>query len=457
MKEYFKDVDCWIALLICSIIPVSIINHNSLINLAMLGLLGLAAVFRRTNAIFAYIAIMACFPLVLEDGSTLPFKMMDRIRLVYPIFLCILSFPMLKKDNLVKKYLFFCLFFLVLSVIWYVNVPKQEELFGIVNYMTMFLPIFILMYSSDIPLEKLFRVIDIIVLIAGVYAALEFFLRWNPYAEIAQFHGGEMGSYDISIVFRADGLMGNPIILSDLFLFEMCFLCLRSYITGKLNYLLFIIVAFLSMLTVSRTSTLGLLVVVLTWIFFSSRIEKGIPKKIIVAVALAFIILINFAEVAINFLFVRSSDMASESNILSRWSYYFGVFDLVYDHPFGVGSASLMDYIYKHYASLYSFMEMDTVDNVFLAQIGSYGIFGIITSYMWFYFYFYAKKVKANNTQLFYGIATISIMLLFVSFTHEWNDFVMPVILLSSSSALILRDMNMNIQSKFRKLLTSKF
>ena len=457
MKEYLKDVDCWIALLICSIIPVFIIGHNSLINIAILGLLGLVAIIKRENAIWAYIAIMSCFPLVSEDGSTLPFKMMDRIRLVYPILLCAISLPKLRKDKLVGTYLFFAFFYLILSVLWYYNVHHEDELFGIINYITMFLPIFILMYSSNIPLDKYFRVIDVIVLIAGVYAMLEFFFRWNPYAEIAHFHGGDMGRFDIGVVFRADGLAGNPIVLSDLFLFELCFLCLRSYISGKLNYLLFTIVAFLSMLTVSRTSTLGLLIVVFIWIFFSSILKRGVPQKIMIAIVLAFIVLINFADVAINYLLVRSSDMSNEFNILSRWSYFSNIFDLVSDHPFGVGATYLMDYIFKHYSSLYSFMDMDTVDNVFLAQIGSYGIFGIITSYMWFYFYFYAKKVKANNTQLFYGIATISIMLLFVSFTHEWNDFVMPVILLSSSSALILRDMNMNIQSKFRNLLTSKF
>lgn len=410
----------------------------------MLALLGLVAIFRRDNAILAYIALMSCLPLVSEDGSTLPFKMMDRIRLVYPILLCAISLPKLRKDKLVITYLLFALLYLVLSVLWYFSVHHEDELIGIINYITMFLPILILLYSSKIPLDKYFRVIDIIVLSAGVYATLEFFFRWNPYAEIAGFHGGEMGQFDLNTVFRADGLAGNPIVLSDLFLFELCFLCLRSYISGKLNYLLFIIVAFFSMLTVSRTSTLGLVIVVLTLLFFSSTRKKGVSKKIIVAIVIAFIVLINFADVAISYLLVRNTDMSSEFSIHSRWSYFSNVFDLVLDHPLGVGVANLMDYIYTQYSSLYSFMEMDTVDNVFLAQAGSYGIFGLFTIYMLFYFYFYAKKVKKSNEDLFYGVSTITIMLLFLSFTHEWNCFVIPIILLSSSSALILRDMNKN-------------
>lgn len=440
-KQIFGiDINFLAVLIICLLFPWLITRYTSVFSVAIVGVALILVVMRKSLGYFLFIALLSCIPSQFgADADFSVFTFVNRYCEYFPILLGLLYIPLVKKSKFIRTELiiFFSLF--CLCAFWYIITMKDVEITILFKY-GLFFSILILFYKSSITREDFYKMYDSVALVAGIYMAIEFFLRIAPYEEFINYGVDGIEQFDIASAFRPNGILGNPLTSTIVFLMELVFLFARYIETNKINIVLTILTFLFCLLCVSRTAIAGAIIIVITSFYMKVKISKKIPWKLYLFVGIGAAAIVSIFGIAIDFLLQRVSDGGGpDVGITFRLSNYISVFNLVCDHPFGVGMSNLIKVVETQYAGPGWIPGFVTLDNFFLTAIGEYGIFSFIPISFYFYWFIYARKRKKNTVT--YQLAfLILITFLFVSFSYDWESYNFILAALGGILGVVMRD-----------------
>ena len=356
-----------------------------------------------------------------------------------PILLALYKGFLGETMSLFKTYKTFIVLYCILCIFWFVINNDSNEISLIPKYI-LFVSVIFLFCKTDVNRDSFYNAFDATTIIYGVFVLIEFFLRWNPYADFLQYGVDDLN--DFVNVFRPNGLIGNPLISGELFLFEICFICCRYIEKNEISYVLLGVIFLFSLATISKTPILGGMVLLFITFFINSRYTGKLPLGPILIITILIIIIMSVSDVFISFLMERISDRDSDTSTNFR----IGTFDITYrlflDHPFGVGITNLFKLIESQYANNSWIKNFETLDNVFLSQIALYGLGSILPLTLLYKWMIYILRIKNNVCKVSKSKYIFILMVLFVSFTHDWEGYNISLTVIGAYAGLNIRDLS---------------
>lgn len=440
-KQIFGIENNFLAILIiCLSFPWLITRYTSVFSVAIVGAAFILVLMRKSIGYFLFIALLSCIPSQFgADADSSVFTFVNRYCEYFPILLALLYIPFVKKSKFIRSELIIFIALFCLCTLWYIIAMKNEEITILFKY-GLFFSLLILFYKSSITREEFYKMYDSVALVAGIYMAIEFFLRIAPYEEFINYGVDGIEQFDIASAFRPNGILGNPLTSTIVFLMELVFLFVRYLETNKINIILIILTFFFCLLCVSRTAIAGAILIVAVSFFLKVKSSKKIPWKLYLFIGVGVAVVVSVFGIAIDFLLQRVSDGGGpDVGITFRLSNYFSVYNLVCDHPLGVGVSNLIRYIETQYAGPGWIPGFVTLDNFFLTAIGEYGLFSFIPIFFYFYWFIYTRKRK-NNTVTYQLSFLIMITFLFVSFSYDWETYNFILAALGGILGVVMRD-----------------
>lgn len=358
----------------------------------------------------------------------------ESIFLVFIVYYVISKY---KCEKLKPKAFGVMLIIFVLSVFYSaISYSSSQEYVGWLNIFAYTYLFFYVVQIDKIGLSEFFRLLDVIMICTSAYVILEYFFNYSPYQTV----------YDsinfVDIIFRARGLLGHPLVLSSFILIYQATIYSRKLITNKKYYLLLSLSLVVGLLTASRTT---LIVMILEFILFFiiSGHYRDVRKFIW--------ILISSSILVFSMIFLFQSQINDNLNRVEngnsdhRLAGYKSVFNLVQDYPFGVGEADLIRVIdiggYKAKGLIKGF---ETLDNFYLTQIGSYGLFSIIIFYFYYYFLIRAFKNRKKNMPAFKSILIVYIVWSLLGFSFNMEQYLCISILMYGIISVLLKELESN-------------
>lgn len=430
-----------IIFLLCLIFPLLITRYTLVLSLIVVGIGGMLVIRRKSLGYFLFIALFSCIPSQFGgDANISTFNIVNRYCEYFPILLSLLYIPFVKKSGFLRNELSLFFLLVILCIFWYIYTLNEGELIILLKY-GLFLSILILFYHSSTRRQEFYLMFDAVALVAGVYMAIEFFLRYNPYQDFINYGSEGIDEFDVAKAFRPNGILCNPLTTSIVFLMELNFLFVRYLEKKKMNYLMLFLTFVFCLLCVSRTAILGAIIITLTSFYLRTKTTKKIPWKLYTSIILGTALVVSVFGIALDYLMLRFSDGGLDVGITSRMSNYTSVFNLLCDHPFGVGSTNLIDIIEKRYAGAGWIPGFKTLDNFFLTYFGEYGLLSIIPFLFFFYWFIYARKRKTNIVSYYQAILLL-ITFFFVSFSYNWETYNFILASLGGIIGVVIRDLN---------------
>lgn len=446
-KQFFCiDRNFLVILVICFLFPLLITRYTALLSLAVVCVSCILAITRKELGYFLFIALLSCIPSQFgADADTSVFTTVNRYCEYFPLLLALLYIPKIKKSKFIRQELVFFLLLFILCTLWYVITMKEVEITVLFKY-GLFFSVIIIFYKSSISRDDFYKMFDAVALVAGIYMTIEFFWRFAPYEEFINYGEGGIEQFDIASAFRPNGILCNPLTTSIVFLMELIFLFSRYLEKNKMNVSMTILTFLFCLMCVSRTAIAGALLIVLTSFYLKVKTSKNIPWKLYLSIGIGAAVVVSVFGVAIDFLLQRVSDGGGpDVGITFRLSNYVSVFNLVCDHPLGVGASNLIKVIETKYAGPGWISGFVTLDNFFLTSLGEYGLLFFVPVLFFFYWFVYARK-KRTNIALYQQSVLIMITFFFASFSYDWESYNFILASLGGIVGVIVRDMENNTQ-----------
>ena len=267
---------------------------------------------------------------------------------------------------------------------------------------------FLVGYFDRIDFRRYFILFSIVLIITAIYAVLEFHFRICPYID---FYTTSQG-YVSAILKRAQGLLGNPLILLVFATFYLSIHCFNAVAYNKIYVFPLLVCMYICLIVVSKTAVVSLLFFFLLYIFYGkASLKQKIPLLIVVGIA---------CFGAYYFLTETVGDLLTRfqysDSALHRQSGLTVVKNILSDNFFGVGfdnySASLRKYATSGFNT-----NVNSLDNFFLTQIAHYGFLGIfvLLFYLYYFFaYFRSRRMRKQSKEMLF---------LFVAFTITGFSF----------------------------------
>ena len=345
------------------------------------------------------LAIAMCQPNVASDEVDFLIGLRFTRYYYYSLFILpviVLIINIIKKNRiLLKTPIFLSIVFFFLGLIY--NLGLTNIVYPIVATYVAFL----VGYFDRIDFPRYFILFSIVLVITAIYAALEFHFRICPYNDFYMTAPG----YVAAILKRAQGLLGNPLILLSTATFYLSIHSAYAVERKKIAMFPLLVCIYLCLIVVSRTAVVALLFFFLLYQFYSkSSLKLKIP--LLIVVGLACFGAYYFLTETVGDLLYRLQN----SNVSHRQSGFTIVSNILSDNFFGLGfenyAASL-----RRYATSGFNTDVDSLDNFFLTQIAHYGFFGIIVLLFYIYYflvYFRSRQMRKQSKE---------ILFLFVAFT----------------------------------------
>lgn len=446
MKDLQKK-ESIIILILTAIFPLVIVKNSLAFSVVYILLILFLFVLNKIRmACFVMFILCFCIPGQLSDQvNTSLFRNPTYLMTIAPIIFSVLCIKSIYRDSNIRKYLISFITIFVLSFVWFIFRGSILEL-DIFRKSALMLSIMILFYKSNISQKDFFILLDSISSIVGAYYIIEFFIRWSPYGHFFSYDLSVVQNMDISVVFRPHGLLGNPLVTGFLFLFELCTLVYRYFITQKLNIFLFSYFSFICLLTISKSYILGVILIVVMMFFLNSRISKRNNFKYLILLLIGGLVIFSISDVALGYFQHRMDKVSDSSSFLFRFSNFSMIWNLFCDYPFGVGVCNLPVLIETKYAHKDWISGFTTLDNVFLNYIGEYGVFAFIPTIFLFRWIGFVRKLKESYYVHYIGMLSIAFILFYASFMFNWDSYYMQMALLGAFLGTSFKSLGTNQQ-----------
>ena len=351
------------------------------------------------------IAIAMCQPNVTSEEVDLAISLNFTRYYFYSLFILpviVLFLNIIKKNRIpLKVPIFLCIVYFLLGLIY--NLDLTRIVYPIVATYVAFL----VGNFDRIDFRRYFILISIVLIITAIYSALEFHFRICPYNDFYMTSQG----YVSAILKRAQGLLGNPLILLVFATFYLAIHCSNAVVSKRIYILPLLVCMYLCLIVVSRTAVVSLLVFFLLYHVYSKASLK-IKLPLILAVSIACFGAYYFLTETVGDLLYR----IQYSDLMHRQSGLTIVSNILNDHFFGVGfnnySASLGKYATSGFNT-----NVNSLDNFFLTQFAHYGYLGIVVLLFYLYYflaYFRSRRMRKQSKE---------ILFLFVAFTITGFSF----------------------------------
>lgn len=346
------------------------------------------------------IAMAMCQPNVASEEVDLAIGINYTRYYYYSLFILpvIVTFINLNRNNRVplKAPIFLSVVFFLLGLIY--NVDLNKIVYPIVATYAAFL----VGYYDRIDFPQYFNLFSIILIITAIYAALEFHFRICPYND---FYTTSQG-YVAAILKRAQGLLGNPLILLTFATFYLATHSAYAVEHKKITVLPLLVCIYLCLIVVSRTAVVSMLFFFLLYHFYSkSSLRLKLP--LLFAVGLACFGAYYFLTETVGDLIYRLQN----SDVMHRQSGFTIVSNILRDNFFGVGfdnySASLRKYATSGFNT-----DVNSLDNFFLTQIAHYGLLGVFVLLFYLYYflvYFRSRRMRKKSKEILFLFAAFTI------------------------------------------------
>lgn len=316
---------------------------------------------------------------------------------LFIIPIAILSLSFVKKDKTPFKTPFLLsAIFLILGLLYNINILSVIYVI-VTTHVAFFVG-----YNDKLDFHRFFLLISIVLIITAVYAALEFHFRICPYNE---YYSTSQG-YVLAILKRAQGLLGNPLILLMFATFYLATLCAYAVENKRIVAIPLLVCIYLSLIVVSRTAVVSLLFFFLLYNFYSkSSLKLKIPLLIIVGIA--FFGAFYFLTETVGDLLYR----LQYSDLMHRQSGFTIVSNILRDNFFGVGFENYAASLRKYATSGFN-TDVNSLDNFFLTQIAHYGFLGLIVLLFYLYYflvYFRSRRMRKQSKELLFLFAAFTI------------------------------------------------
>lgn len=409
--------------LISIIIPLYIGQNLSLLTLVLAYIYCLICLINKKYYInLVIIAISACIPLGYGSGDIkIPiFENMQlwQARFIQWIlmFFGVYSLLTIKSIDINRKNMKILLLCLILcTLVGFVNTNNKQEIYFSLGIIGVVVGMFFVSYRCNISFKNYFKVIDFIFYLIVCYAFFEFILRLCPYN---QYYNLLIGT-NAEFFGRAKGLLGHPLLLSGVVLLYQAVLFVKTFYKLKINIVNQILCIVCALITVSRTTLVVLSIEFILYLIFTQS-YKSVKKFIIYLLCLIIILfgVIEFGEQYLTDLFIR----IEEGNIDHRLAGWKTTYNLLSENYFGVGHTDIMDAIRKGGYATYGFATgFTTIDNVFLGELCSYGILGILTILFYYQYLIFAFKKRKTTPVKYKSILFLYIVMTLLGLSYNWN------------------------------------
>lgn len=312
---------------------------------------------------------------------------------------------------------FACIFFLLFISLYYameISGDKDDIMF-IVYFFVLYYFFYVIVKDRSLSYKYFYYAFDILFYFLSFYAVQEFFFHVSPYDDLYYAYTGT-NYYDAISFLRVKSLCGHPLLFcAFLVVYQISLYARLIYTRSKIVYIHFLVMIFVSLLTLSRTIFVIEIAVFLIYYILQ---KKYFPHKhshiLLILTLLAFIGAFIFYDLIMLSLERFSDSDVSETNRLSAFQVSWTIFQ---NEPLGVGDN--LTEMYKKYHRLFpSGFTVDVLDNGFLAIICMYGIFSPFFLLPFFYPMIDTyRNVKSDvSCRMLFWLTVFSFLLLSFSF-----------------------------------------
>lgn len=413
-----KVVNIFLIIAAMVVIPYTVGSYAPLFVylFSLISLLGIC--FKIEGAEFILIAISLCLPSGWVGNTGMTFPEIDRMFIAFNQSLYIISIisvsffgvKSLGRIGIVPIALSLVLIGIFISL----NTGNINEFMHIWTALaTGFCFLLICLKDKKTSLKDVFVYIDVLFVVTTIYAVLDFFFNISPY------HSVYDTILDIRKIIQAKGLLGNALYLAGIALFYQACLYVRMLLTKKIYYVQEFFCVVLILISLSRTAIIVFIVEYLLYLYIIGAYKKTklVMINVFVICILVFLIFI-FADSIVADLIVRFTEGSFEH----RESAYVTVFSLFFNNPFGVGFYRIMESIRSGGYAAQGFSDgFSTVDNFFLTEIASYGLFAFFTVFYYYFFLIRAFVQNKKKKRMLSFLLLIYVPLILQSFSYDWQ------------------------------------
>ena len=418
--DYTKYIILLVIVLIMYLIPYSI-KGNAVLYVYFFSIVALIGILTKIKgAAFLLLAISLCMPSGWLGTSGLKFHEVDVMNSAFDkcirFLLLGVSFVILFTQKIYREKSLFLLIvsYIFVGIVYSLLADNRNELYLALRVCGGCYGFFIICYNDKkITINDIFICLDVLFIISLFYGILDYILHQSPYQFITN------ATTNINTIGRARGILGHPLYLSGWALVYQAIIYVRYYITKKFGYIQELLCVVMSLIVVSRTTIIILILEYVLFVFLS----EGYKKKFFILVNLFFLVIVSLFIVTLyDSVVVDIFTRFENGTITHREGAYEAIWNLFKDNPLGVGRSNIMDEIRRQGFGNGLFDQFfSTVDNLFLSQIGGYGILAFIPIIYYFYLFYDAFKIRKHNPLLFKIILTLYVPYTLEAFSFDWE------------------------------------
>ena len=234
--------------------------------------------------------------------------------------------------------------------------------------------------------NQAFKLFGFCFLFTFFYTVLEYHYRVCPYMFI--YKSTSLFGLEIQ---RAQGLLGNPLLLCSITMLFLTCIFLNALEKGRFNKFYLVICLYLALIVMSRTSIFTGAILFVFYTFYSKTLYsfKNLVFTLVAIVLFYFTVQYYFSGIIFNL-----EERFVTGNYAHRESALSTTLNVLKDHPLGLGNQLAVQI--QHYASEGFKEEMTTLDNFLCTQFSVYGYLGILLI-LFYWYYNYKMIFKWNN------------------------------------------------------------
>lgn len=395
-----------------ALLPFSIMYNESIYAVILISVLTGGLLFKnRKGFSFVIISMCLCYPAAFSSGTDVGgnYLVLEKTLCIIPLILSsfFYFFHRNRKENVVAYH--FALFYLLYSIIQSDNL--LQCLFRVVGTHIAFY----IGYNDGLNKEDIFKLFTLSFIFVSIYAGLEYYMKICPYIGIYL----SSNAYSNTLIPRAIGLMGNPLLLCCIAVFYQAIIFVNAYTTGKFDYLAELMCLFVAIIVTSRTTLFALVFLFILYIFVKRK--KITLKSFLIGTCFVFIIFL-FADIYFFDVIDNLIERFSTGDQTHRQSSIFTALNFLYNYPFGVGYSKFR-YLLNNFAASGFEYGLVTLDDFICTQFAVFGIFGVIM--IGFYLSYNLKLLRNKNVSNENRIANVFILssFLLIGFSFDLEAY----------------------------------
>lgn len=395
-----------------ALLPFSIMYNKSIYAVILISVLtGGLLLKNRKGVSFVIISMCLCYPAAFKMGTDVGdnYLVLEKALFIIPLILSsFFYFVHIDRKKTIVAHLF-VLFYLLFSIMQSDNL--LQCLFRIVGTHVAFY----IGYNDSLSKKDIFKLFTLSFIFVSIYAGLEYYMKICPYIEIYL----SSHAYSNTLIPRAIGLMGNPLLLCCIAVFYQAIIFVNAYITGKFDYIAELMCLFVAIIVTSRTALFALSFLFILYIFVKRKMFTF--KSFFIGTCFVFIIFL-FSDMYFFDVINNLIERFSTGDQTHRQSSIFTALNFLCNYPFGVGY-SKFHYLLNNLAASGFEYGLVTLDNFICTQFAVFGIFGPIM--IGFYLYYNLKLLKSKTVCNENKIANIFILssFLLIGFSFDLEAY----------------------------------